>query len=78
MDTAHMQVNDSIEPVAAITERPLEVLATGVRIHELTIERPAIAAYLDHIAPDKQEIAFVHALEVGITELAARRERFKK
>ena len=78
MDTANMQVNDSLEPVAAITDRPLEVLATTVRIHELTIERPAIAAYLDHIAPDKQEIALVHALEVGVTELAARRERFKK
>ena len=77
MDAAHMQVNDSLEP-AAIAERPLEVLATTVRIHDLTIERPSIAAYLDHIAPDKQEIALVHALEVGITELAARRERFRK
>ena len=77
MDAADMQVNDSLEP-AAIPERPLEVVATTVRIHDLTIERPAIAAYLDHIAPDKQEIALVHALEVGITELAARRERFRK
>jgi len=77
MDAADMQMNDSLEP-AAIPERPLAVLATTVRIHDLTIERPAIAAYLDHIAPDKQEIALVHALEVGITELAARRERFRK
>ncbi len=45
---------------------------------QLAIERPAIAAYLEHIAPDKLEIALVHALEVGVTELAARRERFKK
>ena len=78
MDTAHMPLIDSIEPVAAMTERPLEVLATTVRIHELTIERPAIAAYLDHIAPEKQQIALVHALEVGVIELAARRERFRK
>jgi hypothetical protein len=68
------QVNNSV----AMTGPALEVLATTVRIHDLTIERPAIAAYLDHIAPGKQQIALVHALEVGITELAARRERFKK
>ena len=78
MDAAHVQVNEPLEPVAAMTERPIEVLATTVRIRELTIERPAITAYLEHIAPDKQEIALVHALEVGITELAARRERFRK
>ena len=54
------------------------MLSTTVRVHELKIERPAIAAYLEHIAPDKLEIALVHALEVGVTELAARRERFKK
>jgi hypothetical protein len=35
-----------------------------------------IVPYLRGIALDKQEIALVHALEVGITELIARRERF--
>ena len=55
----------------------MEVLATTMRIHELSIERPAIVAYLQRIPPDKQAIALVHALEVGVTELAARRERFK-
>lgn len=91
MDAANMQVNEPLEPVAALSERglqpgcrvgdperPVEVLPNSVRIHELTIERPAIAAYLEHIAPDKLEIALVHALEVGVTELVARRERFKK
>ena len=78
MNAVNTPVNDPLEPVAAATERPVEVLPTAVRIHELMIERPAIAAYLEHIAPDKQEIALVHALEVGITELVARRERFKK
>jgi len=79
MNAANVPVNDPLEPVAAATERPVEVLsAASVRIHDLMIDRPAIAAYLEHIAPDKQEIALVHALEVGITELAARRERFKK
>ena len=77
MDAANLPANGP-EPVAGMTERPVEVLPNSVRIHELTIERPAIAAYLEHIAPDKLEIALVHALEVGVTELVARRERFKK
>ncbi len=58
-------------------EPKVEVLATSMRIRDLTIERPAIVAYLKAIAPDKQEVALVHALEVGITELIARRERFQ-
>jgi hypothetical protein len=58
--------------------RPVEVLDTMMRIHELCIERPNIVAYLGKIAPEKQEIALVHALEVGITELIARRERFQR
>ena len=78
MNAANIPVNDPPEPLAAATERPVEVLSTSVRIHDLMIERPAIAAYLEHIAPDKLEIALVHALEVGVTELVARRERFKK
>jgi hypothetical protein len=63
------------DPVAT---RPVEVLETMMRIHELCIERPSIVAYLGKIAPAKQEIALVHALEVGITELIARRERFQR
>ena len=90
MNAVNMQAEEPLEPVEALTargqggsragdsERPVEVLSNSVRIHELTVERPAIAAYLEHIAPDKLEIALVHALEVGVTELAARRERFKK
>ena len=59
-------------------DRTVEVLGTTMRIHELCIERPAIVSYLGKIAPDKQEIALLHALEVGITELIARRERFQR
>jgi hypothetical protein len=65
------------DPVA-VAGRPVEVLETMMRIHELCIERPNIVAYLGKIAPDKQEIALVHAIEVGITELIARRERFQR
>ena len=39
---------------------------------------PHIVAYLGKIAPEKQEIALIHAIEVGITELIARRERFQR
>jgi hypothetical protein len=36
-----------------------------------------VVAYFKNSPADKQEIALVHALEVGIAELAHRRERFK-
>ena len=58
-------------------KRPVQVLATKMQIHDLCIERPAIVAYLQNIAPEKQELALLHALEVGITEMVARRERFR-
>jgi hypothetical protein len=59
-------------------DRTVEVLDTTLRIHDLCIDRPAIVSYLGKIAPEKQEIALVHALEVGVTELIARRERFQR
>jgi hypothetical protein len=70
----------SDEPIndAATADRAVEVLDTMMHIHHLCIERPAIVSYLGKIAPEKQEIALVHALEVGITELIARRERFQR
>ena len=61
-----------------IPDRPVEVFATMMTIHELSIERPSILKYLQAIAPEKQAIALVHALEVGVTEMIARRERFKQ
>jgi hypothetical protein len=61
----------------ASTDRAVEVLPEALTIHELSIERPSIIEYLQTIAPEKQAIALVHALEVGVTELAARRERFR-
>jgi hypothetical protein len=66
-------------PDVAISDRQVQVqvLATSMTIHELSIERPSIVEYLRAIAPDKQAIALVHAIEVGVTEMLARRERFK-
>ena len=65
------------ENVAAAPDRQVEVLSNSLTIHDLSIERSSIVAYLLTIAPDKQVIALVHALEVGVTELLSRRERFK-
>jgi hypothetical protein len=58
-------------------ERRVDVVDSVMRIHDLRIDRPGIVAYMTKIAADKREIALVHALEVGITELIARRERFR-
>jgi hypothetical protein len=68
-----MGVREEIEPVASATERPVQVLTTTMRLQKLVIDRPAIVAYFQSISPDKQEIALVHALEVGVKELGARR-----
>ena len=70
---------DLTPPAALPSDHHLQVqvLSTSMTIHELSIERPSIVDYLKTIAPDKQAIALVHALEVGITEMIARRERFK-
>ena len=73
-----MGARDEVGPVAAITERPVQVLTTTMRVQKLIIDRPAVVAYFQGIPADKQEIALVHALEVGVTELAVRRSRFKQ
>ena len=73
-----MGTGEEIAPVAAETERSVQVLTTTMRIQNLVIERPALVAYFQGIAAEKQEIALVHALEVGITELAVRRSKFNR
>lgn len=66
--------NHDIQPMAARTGS-VQVLSDTMQIHELSLEQPAVIAYLQTIDPGKQEIALVHAIEVGITELVARRAR---
>jgi hypothetical protein len=73
-----MGTPEEIAPVAAGTESPVQVLTTTMRIQNLVIERPALIAYFQGIPADKQEIALVHVLEVGIIELAVRRSKFKR
>ncbi len=68
---------DELEPVAGTKETSVQVLSMRMRIHDVNIEKPSVVAYFKNIPAEKQEIALVHAIEVGIAELAMRRERFK-
>jgi len=68
---------NALEPVAGTKETSVQVLSSRMRIHNINIDRASIVAYFKSIPAEKQEIALVHALEVGIAELTARRERFK-
>ena len=69
---------EDIAPMASATERPIQVLNTTMRLQKLVIDRPAIIAYFQGIPADKQEIAIVHAIEVGVKELGARRSSVKR
>ena len=53
----------------------VEVLAEGMRINEIWVSRQEVIAYIEGIPPDKREVALVHAIEVGITEILVRRRR---
>jgi hypothetical protein len=77
VDTIASDEVTTVAAVHSVPDRAVEVLETSMRIHELSIERASIVAYLQKISPEKQEIALVHLLEVGVTELMARRERFQ-
>ena len=70
-------VYNELEPIGGSKETSVQVFSSRIRIHNISIDRPAIIAYFKNIPTEKQEIALVHALEVGITELTARRERFR-
>ena len=73
-----MGPREDIAPVASVTERPIQVLTSTMRLQKLVIDSPAIVAYFQSIPADKQEIALVHALEVGVTELGVRRGKARR
>jgi hypothetical protein len=81
MEEPAMAARDGGDPETGMPAAPpgpsVQVQADGVRVDDLTIDRRVVIDYLQGIARDKQVIALVHALEVGVTELLARRERFK-
>lgn len=49
-----------------------------IQILSLTIDRPGIVSYLEHVSVDKMEIALLHAVEVGIVAMQARRADFQR
>lgn len=67
-------VQPPVEPV----QPHVELQPSKMLIHELAVERPDVLNYIRTIDPDKQEIALVHALEVGVMEIVARRRRTPK
>lgn len=64
--------------VATPVQAHVELHPSKIVIHELAVERPDILDYLRAISPDKQEIALVHAIEVGVMEIMARKRRLPK
>ena len=76
--TVGTAMNPAGTPKPAAREKPgpaVEVLAEGMRINEVWVSRQDVIAYIEGIAPDKREVALVHAIEIGITEILARRRR---
>lgn len=69
--------DETIRPVGASLDRNVEVLATKMRIRDLSIDREEVLAYMQSIPPEKREIALIHAIEVGVTEIMARRKRIR-
>jgi hypothetical protein len=76
------RVASAIQPAGGATQParetagpPVEVLKNGMRINELWVARPDVVAYIGGIAADKREVALIHAIEVGITEIQLRRRR---
>jgi hypothetical protein len=64
--------------VATPVQSQVEVQSSKVLIHELAVERPDILDYIRTISPDKHGIALVHAIEVGVMEIMARKRRLPK
>jgi hypothetical protein len=58
------------------TRNRVELTATSVHIAALEIPIKAMVNYLQNIPSARRELALVHAIEVGITEILARRTRF--
>lgn len=64
--------------VGTSVQQHVELQSSKMLIHELAVDRPEILNYIRSISPDKQEIALVHAIEVGVKEIVARRGRLPR
>jgi hypothetical protein len=56
----------------------VELLGSTVHIDDLAVPLNEAAEYLREIPSEKRELAFVHAVQVGMAEIIARRKRFSK
>lgn len=63
------------QPARETTGPAVEVLKTAMRINEVLVAHPDVVAYIGSIDPAKREVALVHAIEVGVTEILQRRRR---
>lgn len=75
--SAIQPAGSAIQPARETVGPPVEVLKTGMRINEVLVARPDVVAYIESIDPDKREVALVHAIEVGVTEILVRRRRVR-
>jgi hypothetical protein len=71
-------VYSELEPVGGTKEATVQVVSGRMKIHNVSIDRAAIVQYFKNVPADKREIALVHAIEVGLAELTARRERTRR
>lgn len=56
----------------------VELLGSTVHVDDLEVPLNEAAEYLRGIPTEKRELAFVHAVQVGMAEIMARRRRFGK
>ena len=61
--------------ITVSADRRIEIRASSVCIRDVRVSRATVVSYLRTIADDKQEIALIHALDVGVAEILARRRR---
>ena len=64
---------DDIVPLMESHHQTVEIHDNEVRIHDVTVARPTVAGYLSALSAAKRELALIHALEVGVAEILARR-----
>jgi hypothetical protein len=69
--------SDDVVPIAASVATRIDVRATTVLVRDLNITRATVVAYLQEIAGDKHEVALLHALDVGVAEILARRRTLR-
>ena len=64
---------DDIVPLMDAHQQSVEIHENEVRIHDVTVARAAVAGYLSALSAAKRELALIHALELGVAEILARR-----